>query len=252
MRWTAWGRYQRSWQTSTALMTVSQTSTWPSISDVNGIINEAEISVARGKQSRKLPAAHLLHEAPAGSRLRLKKFKFEQYPRTDLDNLTGTATGIASEGYPVIIIGEFPAGRRNSRTARMASPSTLAASTADITTTTSEVLRVCMSTFWSNTTESAEEWVTTTQGPQEPEQTVARSEWVWPQKMENGASWLKTVLLSSERKPTTDGKREEFTYRYLFIIVSNESINGIFISKEVECDLRTRIVFKFSWKIVLN
>ena len=225
--------------------------------DVNGIINEAEIGVAGGEQSRKLPADQLFHEAPAGSRLRLRKFKFQQYkfppgrcysewvnsddidwaimrsnnmkdgthpdnthkdigvgvwvsrlhvttcqeanratvrlvaiPRTDLENLPGTATGIASEGYPVIMIGEFPAimageTEENRSDGIAFYPCCINRGPADITTPTSEVLRVCMSTFWSNTSEpnclSAEEWVTATQGPQEPEQSVVPSEWVWPQ-----------------------------------------------------------------------
>ena len=55
---------------------------------------------------------------------------------------------------------------------------------ADITTPTSEVLRVCMTTFWSNTTEPnilpVEDWTVATAGPREPEQEVVRSEWSWP------------------------------------------------------------------------
>ena len=123
-------------------------------------------------------------------------------PTIELNTLPGNATGSASAGYPTILLGEVPvvmAGQiENIRQDGLAfypavvnrGMDPLAEGEPTITLPTSDTVRASMSAFWSSTSVPTNllvgDWSTATAGPQEPDQSVTASRWIWPSFIQVG------------------------------------------------------------------
>lgn len=112
-------------------------------------------------------------------------------PKNELGNLAGNAAGEGSTGFPVVLLGKFRADfggqldePRNDGLAHYPVLVNRGPPGALQMPNNRAILRA-MRSLWSSCFKArclnAVEWVTATQGPQEPVQTPVESDWAWPE-----------------------------------------------------------------------